>query len=76
MEEQTPSTYTVRLTPDTEASGLPFSQADWDQTPQAIQAFVLFTMTRLGDLGKKIDQIASKLNQNSSNGVSISLKLI
>ena len=67
MEEQTPSTYMVRLTPDTEASGLPFSQADWDLTPKAIQAFVLSTMTRLGELGKKIDQIAIKLNQDSSN---------
>ena len=67
MEEQTPSTYTVRLTPEIEASFLPFSQQDWDKTPRLIQAFVISTMTRLGELGKKIDQIESKLQQDSSN---------
>jgi len=67
MDEQTPSTHTVRLAPEIEASGLPFSQEDWDKSPKAIQAFVVSTMTRLGELGKKIDQIESKLNQDSSN---------
>jgi transposase len=67
MDEQTPSTYTVRLAPVIEASGLPFSQEDRDKPPKTIQAFEVSTMTRLGEPGRKIDQIASKLNQDSIN---------
>jgi hypothetical protein len=64
MEEYAPGSYTVRLTSETEASGLPFSQADWDQTPKAIQAFVISALTHLQELRQKVDKIDSKLKQN------------
>ncbi|MHC1744540.1 MAG: IS66 family transposase [Syntrophobacteraceae bacterium] len=67
MEEQAPASYTVRLTSETEASGLPFSQADWDQTPKAIQAFVISTLTQFQELRSKVDKIDSKLKQDSKN---------
>ena len=57
---------TINLSRD-ESWPFPFSRQDWEQTPKAVQEFILNMVPVIKHLEKKIEEIESRLNQNSGN---------
>ena len=45
----------------------PFTQQDWERTPKAVQDFIINMMHEIVLLRQRIEQLESRLNQNSSN---------
>jgi len=67
MAHPNPESFSLRISPESEPVPVPFSQADWEQTPKPTQDFILSLMQQLDQLQKRVDKIETRLNQNSSN---------
>ena len=47
--------------------GLPISEEDWQQTPPAVRALVLYQNEIIVQLLKRVEELEAKLGQNSHN---------
>jgi len=46
---------------------MPFSAEEWDQTPAAVQKFVLSLLARIEELEAEVTELRERLNRNSRN---------
>jgi transposase len=46
---------------------LPFAEKDWQRTPAAVQLFITGQQITIEVLTKRVDELAARLNRNSSN---------
>ena len=46
---------------------MPFSAEEWEQTPKAVQEFVLSLVTRVAELESEVAQLRERVNRNSRN---------
>ena len=47
--------------------GFPINEEDWKQTPPAVRTFILQQHELIGRLIKRIEELETKLGQNSKN---------
>ena len=47
--------------------GLPITEEDWNKTPLAVRAFVLWQQEIIAKLMKRVEELEAKLGQNSKN---------
>ena len=47
--------------------GFPINEEDWKQTPPAVRTFLLQQHELIGQLVKRIEELETKLGQNSKN---------
>lgn len=55
------------VAPETNNDSLPFSAEEWDQTPPAVQEFVLSLLVRVQTLEAEVAGMREQLNRNSGN---------
>lgn len=55
------------VAPETNNDPLPFSAEEWDQTPPAVQEFVLSLLVRVQTLEAEVTRLREQLNRNSGN---------
>lgn len=76
MKKEQTSPTTAGISPETDQSfwgllakegALPFSEADWQQTPQAVRVYLRYLCAQIEELKGRVEQLETQLHSDSSN---------